>query len=57
MEASEERQQAVRPGNKQEAQLANRQVDTARHIPRGWEQTHQPRETSGQREWLRQEDP
>lgn len=33
MEASGGRQQAVRPSNKQERQLADRQVGTARHIP------------------------
>lgn len=34
MQAPGGRQQAVRPSNKQETQLAGRQVDIARHIPR-----------------------
>lgn len=56
MEASGGKQQVVRPRSKQERQLEDRQVDAARHIPRGWEQTHQPGEPRGQREWLRQGD-
>lgn len=34
MQAPGGRQQAIRPSNKQETQLAGRQVDIARHIPR-----------------------
>lgn len=49
IEASGGRRRAVRPSNKQEIQLVDRQMDTARHIPRGWEQTHQQKERQGDR--------